>query len=122
MNNTMPEESKAKWLVGLRSGEYKQGAGVLFNRENGFYCCLGVLQHCLTGGVEYTETRMPIPQTLPSEEFLQDYGIILEFNSVLNPYVMLGNGVQTSLVELNDDKGYSFKRIADIIEKNFEGY
>lgn len=35
-------EVKALWTAALRSGEYKQGAGKLRNREDEF-CCLGVL-------------------------------------------------------------------------------
>jgi hypothetical protein len=39
-----------KWDTALRSGEYKQGVDRL-KTEHG-YCCLGVLEHCLTGEVE----------------------------------------------------------------------
>ena len=39
----MNPEWKAKWLVALRSGKYKQGNGILLDDEGG-YCCLGVLQ------------------------------------------------------------------------------
>lgn len=32
-----------KWVAALRSGEYKQGKGVLHNQDTNTYCCLGVL-------------------------------------------------------------------------------
>jgi hypothetical protein len=32
-----------KWVAALRSGEYKQGKGVLHNQDSNTYCCLGVL-------------------------------------------------------------------------------
>ena len=37
----MDPELKAKWVAALRSGEYKQGQGLLNNNER--MCCLGVL-------------------------------------------------------------------------------
>ena len=37
----MNAETKAKWLVALRSGKYQQGQGYL--RTGDKYCCLGVL-------------------------------------------------------------------------------
>lgn len=38
----MNTEIKIKWIEALRSGEYKQGIGMLKNNR-GSYCCLGVL-------------------------------------------------------------------------------
>lgn len=39
-----PEAQKAKadWLIALRSGEYPQTNGVLFNFDKQAFCCLGV--------------------------------------------------------------------------------
>lgn len=34
--------SVEQWIADLRSGEFKQGSGQLFNTENNSYCCLGV--------------------------------------------------------------------------------
>lgn len=47
----MDAEKKAQWVAALRSGEYKQTAGVLYRTVGGMdpfdypvgYCCLGVL-------------------------------------------------------------------------------
>ncbi len=38
----LPKRFKAKWIKVLRSGEYKQGKGQLYNKFNNSYCCLGV--------------------------------------------------------------------------------
>ena len=38
----MNPEIKSLWLSALRSGDYKQGQGMLRTRDN-TYCCLGVL-------------------------------------------------------------------------------
>lgn len=38
----MNPELKAKWIAALRSGDYKQGRGVLRSPDESF-CCLGVL-------------------------------------------------------------------------------
>ena len=37
----MPAAIKRAWVKALRSGEYEQGCGALY--EGGKYCCLGVL-------------------------------------------------------------------------------
>jgi hypothetical protein len=38
----LPTEFTLKWLEALRSGEYKQGKGYLYNSVDNTYCCLGV--------------------------------------------------------------------------------
>jgi hypothetical protein len=39
----MNELIAQKWVAALRSGDYKQGKGVLHNQDTNTYCCLGVL-------------------------------------------------------------------------------
>ena len=39
----LPKEFATKWLEALRSGNYKQGMGLLYNEDTGSYCCLGVV-------------------------------------------------------------------------------
>ena len=34
---------KRKWLAALRSGKYKQGDSLMYNKNDNSYCCLGVL-------------------------------------------------------------------------------
>ena len=46
-------EFKDKWLVALRSGDYKQGIGYL--RKGDKYCCLGVAAE-ISGDLRMTTT------------------------------------------------------------------
>ena len=39
----MNPDIKEKWVAALRSGEYTQGHGKLYNPPENTYCCLGVL-------------------------------------------------------------------------------
>jgi hypothetical protein len=80
--NIMPQESKDKWVAALRSGDYKQGVGCLYTKTDNAYCCLGVLQHCLTGEVEvemennYDNTSAVVPTAawLDSHNIKFSYG------------------------------------------------
>ena len=46
----LPREFAEKWIKSLRSGDYKQGRGGLYNESKNNYCCLGVA--CSMLGVE----------------------------------------------------------------------
>jgi hypothetical protein len=113
----MPKTIKNKWLNALRSGEYDQATGALYDDNidgdgNPGFCCLGVLQHCLTGGVEFDGG---ISGAVPSDEWLD------EFNIKTNDFqVFYKDDVQT-LADLNDCEGLTFKQIANIIEKQVVG-
>lgn len=115
---------KKKWCDSLRSEEYKQGTGLLRDHQNRF-CCLGVLCDIYikeTGKLEWTN--------LHENFFLSPDKKIIIGNSALPPDQIkkwagfsdlkwhsgeiLAN-VET-LVILND-RGDSFKEIADVIEK-----
>lgn len=39
----MRADVKAQWVAALRSGEYQQGGGNLYNTSDNTHCCLGVL-------------------------------------------------------------------------------
>ena len=99
----MEAELKAKWLAALRSGEYKQGMGFLFNAVEGCYCCLGVLNICAG-------------KSAPEIDGLA----IGDTDRLIYP----GDGPEDSdgdhvmkLMRMNDS-GSSFVEIADWIEKN----
>jgi len=62
----MEKEKFEKWIAALRSGGYKQGEGCLRDEEG--FCCLGVLQDCLTARVESSQ--------MPSMGWLKDNGIV----------------------------------------------
>jgi hypothetical protein len=50
--NTMDQKTKQAWMDALRSGEYKQATGMLYDQQKDAYCCLGVL--CKIVGLEIT--------------------------------------------------------------------
>lgn len=85
------------WLRDLRSGEYEQGTGRLVASER-HYCCLGVAcVHAIT----------------PNPFWDEHTTLILSEYSQLS---MEARDVET-LVSLNDDYGFSFSEIADIVEQ-----
>ena len=104
----MSREKGEKWLAALRSGEYKQGVGVLCNKEK--YCCLGVLQKVVSGEVENL--------SVPSLSWLEKNNVIFRVNGKLD---LRGNPslAFSSAAELNDD-GVSFFNLADLIEVAME--
>lgn len=125
----MPKASLEKWLAALRSGEYEQGAEAL--EHGGRYCCLGVLQYCLTGEVEDNGDG----EELPSHQWLREHDItFLDFTGcpVRAPVIPALN---LSVAALNDDvdwtesddsgdgtcvHNYPFDAIADLIEQHAE--
>ena len=113
-NRKLPPVFKKNWLADLRSGEYKQVTGALNkkNEQTGKYgyCCLGVA--CKT-------------QRLP-DDLLLDYGTI--DNSIANAakkrkknipkIIQEDSPVSEYLVYCNDTLKWSFKQIANWVEKN----
>lgn len=117
----MPKEDLELWLkaLRLRSNQKKQGKGALFNADaserGGGYCCLGVAQQVCAGGIENGGSY-------PSMYFLKKRGwVFLDTNGEEdnNPYFP---SVNATAAVLNDGKGYSFRRIATVIERHAEGY
>lgn len=108
----MNQEIKARWVTALRSGEYKQGIGML-RRENGDFCCLGVLcdlHSKETGNEWYTEK-------------LFSYFYYLQNKKVLPVKVQEWSGVdapwqQHTLFDLNDRALDTFPVIAEWIDQN----
>lgn len=91
----MKRELRDRWCAALRSGEYKQGEGMLHDPIRGTYCCLGVLQHIHAGG------QVPERGYLTSDT-LRECG--------------LTGRMQLELSALNDDET-PFGVIADYIER-----
>lgn len=106
-----------KWVKALRSGKYKQTNGKL--RDERGFCCLGVA--CEVVGMKAQKNR--------HGEYLygKQFGITPETarraiklrNSNGTP---CSGDVSFSLTELNDEKGYSFSQIADVLEQSPEAY
>lgn len=108
-----------KWVKALRSGDYKQGRETLCS--DGKYCCLGVLCDLASkedichktedsfgfNSVDYDERDDVLPQSVRDWSGMKtDSGDRI--------------GKRISLLELNDTNRYSFKRIANIIEKEYK--
>lgn len=117
----MSKEKLDKWLAALRGGEYKQIKGDLYDPGSGGYCCLGVLEHCLTGEVP------DVGMGLPTKGWLEDNEIefLVRVDEVSNDPVISAEPVgilgSTTAATLNDD-GMPFAEIADMIEACTETY
>ena len=114
--NENPQTRRAEWVRRLRSGDYKQGRGQLRNK-NDRYCCLGVL--CEMAAEVGVVNARPL-------RYGWDYGgsvgtlppAVREWSGVRGDtgFIKPKEGSADDLVMLNDDEGYTFKRIADVIE------
>jgi len=106
----MKQAVAKKWVKALRSGKYEQGAGVL-KTEDGRFCCLGVLtdvlgEKCQPGRENLTRKVMRLAG--------------MKTNIGERPDTEDGF-MNDNLAELNDSCAYSFKEIADVIEKEYKG-
>lgn len=123
----MKEEQKknrAKLVAALRSGEYKQGKGRLYDGQR--YCPLGIACDLFSkevGGRFFVD----------GNDYFFRYGSLYERNYLLDAvacyfgfashtgrFISVNHGI-TSLALLNDDYDKSFLEIADIIESEPEG-
>lgn len=113
----MKKNIKAKWLKALRSGEYKQGRKELRTCEVGGdrFCCLGVLTDLYKKDKEisWEEATGNNPGTL-NESVAEWAGIDIE---KLGNVVNIKRSKFSCLSEMND-KGRSFKQIANVIDNN----
>lgn len=105
-----------QWDIALRSDEYAQGTSTLHNTKNNTYCCLGVLQHCLTGEVELFAGK---PKGYPTLDWLRDHGIKFGVGNRLSPNVIdpYLPSIDRSASTANDCGKYSFVAIADAIKE-----
>lgn len=119
----MKKRIKNKWLKALRSGDYKQTKKVL--KDSKGYCCLGVLcdLHRLSrvdvkakwNGKFYNSSTPSTKMSLPVS-VMEWAGL----KSNIGEYeTKTKSKVEKNLIGLNDLKGYSFKKIANVIEKYF---
>jgi hypothetical protein len=129
----MPAKIKAKWLKALRSGEYKQAKGTMYNPKTCGFCCLGVLEHVVSGGkVEDDPESESGFRCEPSMSWYKDNGIkVRDDNSSYEPGYSDDPTIQ-ELMDMNDGKydwnnskrirSKPFSVIANWIEKNIETY
>jgi len=112
-----------RWVKALRSGKYKQTIDGCLQDSKG-YCCLGILCE-----VARKNRKNPIKPILVHNEIfgsgLEKQPKILrwaELKTNLGHYTEIGYEniyEEASLATLND-RGWSFKRIATFIEKNWK--
>jgi hypothetical protein len=104
----MKQVTREQWTAALRSGEYKQGTGFLYNEKDDTYCCLGVLG-ALAGGERSPEHSggMKFDVQTPSDCYLPK-----------NLTDMVGvTEEQFRLVAMNDSGDNTFSGIADYIDR-----
>ncbi len=112
----MNPDIKAQWVEALRSGEFKQGKGVL-QRSDGKFCCLGVLcELAARAGVIESPTIFDGSYIYASEGAylpieVSTWAGLSDNYSPRNPRI--ANIV--SLAKRNDE-GLPFSEIADLIE------
>lgn len=120
----MNRDNIRKWVDALRSGDYGQGRHAL--ASGGRYCCLGVAcDLAVKDGLPIDVTERMGSDTLTQRIWFDDA------DAILPPSVRqwLGidecdpkgiyNGEQHKLSMLNDDGGFNFDDIADIIERTY---
>jgi hypothetical protein len=105
----LPPVFKRNWLAALRSGKYKQADGLLYDKSNNGFCCLGVACNIQGCGKQLLYNRTTIPE--------KGNGNFKKVPSILRGGYLESNEVVDTLVNMNDD-GISFKRIANWIEKH----
>ena len=128
----MKKEIAEKWMETLRSGEYKQTKGKLANVDRTEHCCLGVLcELAIKDGVDVeVDVRHEAEDGEDTfyTEFDKETGhppdSVREWAGMGSPSGRLYQPAydeDTSLASLND-RNWSFKQIADVIEKHWESF
>ncbi len=97
MPDKIIRERRTKWANALRSGKYKQITRRL-KRDDG-YCCLGV--------------ACEVYPSKAHDSWRGDVGL----GQAMTEFLGLSGTQISRLVSFNDDHGFSFDRIADIIDK-----
>ena len=107
----MKTEIKRRWIEALRSGRYEQTEGKL--RDGDGFCCLGVL--CDISGVsEWDDTGRYDGEDHTLPDSVQRWAGLGSCSPVLGPR----SGYPQDVTHYNDDLGFSFEQIADLIEKH----
>lgn len=118
----MKEDIKTEWVTALRSGNYSQSAGIL--RDDRGFCCLGVLCDLAVKAGVATSIESAIGEGtiayLDKDALPGSTGDV----AYLPQSVMKWAGLTASNPQAGDDylsslndNGFSFEKIADVIEK-----
>lgn len=125
----LPKEIANEWLEALRSGNYNQTHGTLYNPNMDAYCCLGVIcrikypLHYLKSNGFNNKNNFEYAGIIEKD---RNNPSCLKYDLKKIPKELKGtikdNKLVSILTEMNDEKGYDFIEIADWIEKNVEFY
>jgi hypothetical protein len=117
-------EVKEQWVAALRSGDYKKGQNYLRQKgpKQDAYCCLGVLcELAVKAGVASPATGDDGDGYYTYEDgsyaFPPDSVVEWAGLDESDPEYKTNNGHGNSLSNDNDDRGFSFNKIADRIER-----
>ncbi len=125
----MNEDVKRKWLKALRSGDYPQTHGILHDEEG--FCCLGVLcDLAVEGGVVDPPKKIDyISHDRKGQHVEKTYYVygeekwrellprkVMAWAGLVAPNPLVKSKLGLTLSGLND-RGRSFKQIANIIER-----
>ena len=97
------KQNRRDFIAALRSGEYKQGQGMLFNPHAGCYCVLGVAEHLALG-----RCKNPF---VPRLETIAWLGLELD-----SPVFWASNDLVEEIVSANDLGKMTFLEMADMLE------
>ena len=109
-----------QWIAELRSGKHKQGRNKLCSTEHE-YCCLGVAAKFVLHQEEEESDGGAYICLNGSSYFLGDYEKIGLHSYNGAPITDYANDLR-QLTILNDDAGYTFSQIADVLEEHPEAY
>lgn len=96
--NTLDRKNLRRWINALRSNEYNQGYGLLYDWVNDAYCCLGVF--C----------------KINTNDFDDDFVVTWLTAAQQQPMGVYDLNLQKFFSALNDNYKLSFGQIADVIE------
>ena len=116
----MNPQVKEKWVNALRSGDYKQTTGNLYEPGVG-YCCLGVLTdlYLKEKGLEWDTTKSSTGWVCFEDEFEFLPESVMQWAGLKDNRGTYDNVIESpALTDLNDN-GISFNEIADVIESKF---
>ena len=109
----LSKSQKSELVAALRSGEYKQGFGVL--RADNCFCVMGVATDVLLGG--YWRMTKYHQRGKQVYDFHHDIsGKKATTYPVVNLYNLMGEGNVKNLVRMNDSQKLTFEQFADVIE------
>jgi hypothetical protein len=113
----MKPELRNRWIKALRSGEYKKATSVLkrfFRNVPAKHCCIGVLCELVQDDFDDAKDLIQKRPDFQGHLGRTSVGAIMDFRTL--GHVGLSVEHQRTLTNMND-KGASFERIANYIER-----